>query len=103
MNKKQNIQKIKNFEGYFFTCEKCGKEIKHAFMINNKGCYGSECVINLVNNADKKIKKEMSKHKLVIKMINNKNVYSWNKYKKAHGFKTDDQLIDHFLKNEKLG
>jgi len=103
MNKKQNIKKIKNFEGYYFICEKCGKEIKHAFMINGKGCYGSECVINMVKNADKKIKNEIKKHNLIIKMMNNKEIYSWNKYKNAHGFINDNQLIDHFLKYNRLG
>lgn len=45
---KAQITKIKNFEGYWLSCEHCGREIKHGFAINGNGCYGSECVVNLV-------------------------------------------------------
>lgn len=48
---KTEIIKLKNFEGYYFTCCCCGKELKHPYAIksdNNFGTYGKECVHKIV-------------------------------------------------------
>jgi hypothetical protein len=64
---KTQIRKIKNFEGYWMNCEHCGKNIKHGFSINGKGCYGSECVVNLV--AEKSIRTASTQIKGIMKRI----------------------------------
>lgn len=96
------VTKVRNFEGYYFNCCRCGKEIKHAYTIdNNRGVYGSECVHTVANVSDKDIKDQDSRMKSVIKMMENRKRYSWDEYCDAHGY-NDEQMINHYLKTGRL-
>lgn len=98
------IQKIKNFAGYEFTCCNCGRTIKHAYTFEGKsGVYGSECVMNFLpyRVADKQIKEQKKRHEILQKMLNNKKVYNWDKICEARNF-TSEQLEDHYLKYGKI-
>jgi hypothetical protein len=35
MKNSTQINKVTNFEGYWFICAKCGRKIKHAYKVNN--------------------------------------------------------------------
>jgi len=75
--KEMKIYKKKNFEGYIFNCANCGREIKHAYHTEEGTLYGSECIYNLFPNISKKqIKNIDDTHKLLQKILNNKNYYS---------------------------
>ena len=45
MTNTNTITKVANFEGYYFHCSVCGREIMHAYRINGgKEIFGKECV-----------------------------------------------------------
>ncbi|HSH25618.1 MAG TPA: hypothetical protein VLA13_08795 [Massilibacterium sp.] len=103
------INKVKNFEGRYFTCAICGANIKHAYRVTdskNGYVYGSECVykaagINPVH-ADKKIKELKSREKSLKKILSNKGVYSWDSYKEMLGL-NEEQMINKYLETGQLG
>jgi len=42
------IRKLKNIEGYYYTCSHCGAEIMHAYQVDGlRGTFGSDCVKTL--------------------------------------------------------
>jgi hypothetical protein len=46
--KKHKIIKLKNFEGYIFNCNRCGRPIRNPFVIDDMaGIFGSECVYKI--------------------------------------------------------
>lgn len=53
---KTKVFELKNFEGYEFHCNCCGKEIIHPYAIYNTiGVFGKDCVKKIYgNNIDKK-------------------------------------------------
>ncbi len=84
------------------TCQNCGRDIKHGYDINSKGCYGSECVYKVANVdydvARKKIFAINTGEKIAKKMLANKERYSWDEMKKEYGFETDEELYYHIIK-----
>ena len=103
------INKLKNFEGRYFTCAICGANIKHAYrVVDSKDgyVYGSECVykaagINVLQ-ADKQIKELKSREKSLKKILANKKVYSWDSYKEMLGL-NEEQMIEKYLETGTLG
>ena len=95
------INKIKNFEGHWLTCQKCGRLIKHGYETDGIGCYGSECVYEIAGvnreKAKKQINKLLSNEKIAKKMMNNKERYSWEVRKEALGFTTDEELYNYIV------
>jgi|SaaInlStandDraft_3_1057020.scaffolds.fasta_scaffold00483_29 hypothetical protein len=90
-----SIIKVANFEGYWFNCSKCGREIKHAYAVKGMaGVYGSECVKGSTAEQD-------SRMRIIGKMLKNKVRYSWYEYCEAHGY-TEGQMIAHYLRNGSL-
>jgi hypothetical protein len=72
------VTKIKNFEGYWFRCDKCGREIMHGFKVNGSGCYGSECVhIVAGHRADKTMRQQISREKTVVSAIKTSAKGQW--------------------------
>jgi hypothetical protein len=65
-NNKPEIRKLKNFDGHFFCCGNCGRQIAHAYkIVGNDVILGSECVkkitgFNTVNQL--KIQDSRMKH-----------------------------------------
>jgi len=71
---RNKINKIKNFEGYFYNCCRCGREIKHAYFVDNStGVYGSECIYKIAgttfHKANKYIKELNFRERTLIKML----------------------------------
>jgi len=113
MNEKQTkmknpqIAKLRNPEGYYFTCLCCGASIKHAYSTSNaKGLYGSECVYKVAGlsyeGSQKQIRELKWRDKEIGNILKAKKSYNWEAYKDAHGY-SDEELINHFLTKGKLG
>ena len=80
MKNSNKINKVTNFEGYWFICAKCGRKIKHAYKVNNsKDVYGSECVYLVAgipfDGAEKQIKKQKSLVKMLKARFDNQETY----------------------------
>lgn len=77
MSQNLKIRKKRNFEGYYFTCQCCGREIKHAYYIEGqKGVYGSECINKIAGHITKKdIETAKSIYKVAEKFYNNPKQY----------------------------
>lgn len=74
----------KHFSG--FECQRCGRNLKHAFSIDGKGVYGSECVLEIAGMAAyKKAQKQISLQKIWDKIVENPKVYSLNAYVSEYG------------------
>ena len=96
------IQKLrdKNFQG--FVCDTCGRNLKHAFSVNGKGVFGSECIKDLAGiKSEKQIKKQMSLGKIWDKILKNPDVYSLEEYVKDYGGL--EIVEDRFFTNGYLG
>ena len=97
-----SVIKIKNLEGYYFRCAKCGREIKHAYkMMNENPIYGSECILTIAGIDKKQVKELLNREKMIKKILTYKSVYFFDEYCKAHNF-TENQLVDYFLETGKL-
>ena len=80
------IQKLKDkyFQG--FICDKCERQLKHAFSINGSGIFGSECVIEVAGlNSKKQVQEQMTLQKIWNKMIANPKIYSLDVYIAEYG------------------
>ena len=76
--------KDKHFQG--FICDKCGRNLKHAFSIDGNGTYGSECIMSVAGiNADKQVKKQMELSRIWNKIVSNPQIYSLEQYVEAYG------------------
>ena len=84
------ITKLSNFEGYWFTCKACGKQIKHAYS-DGDNIFGSECIKGNTAKLDKLAK-------TFAKMLNDRERYSLDFYRDSYGFATDVELYDYFMK-----
>ena len=81
------ISKVKNFEGYWFTCNKCGRRIKHAFTCEGKnGVFGSECIYEIAGiKSVSQVKRLMAREKSIAHMRKCPEVYDIAGY--ADGYK----------------
>lgn len=96
------INKIKNFEGRYFHCSNCGREIKHAFTIEGvQGQFGSECIYQIAGvTAKNQIKRLNDLSKRWHDISNHPKVYSLDSYIEVYG--SIDKVEEIFFKYGRL-
>ena len=100
---KQQIIKIRNMKGQYFTCSKCGHEIKHAYTLEGgKEIFGSECIKHVAGYSNQ-IKEQNKRMGNVEEMLNPSGLYgnSFFKGMESRGF-SESEMIYFYLKGGKL-
>ena len=92
------ITKVANFKGFYFTCSKCGREIKHAYTLNNgKDVYGKECLTTKIYG--KNIKKEIKKADGRMATLEHIKRFAESQYKEmCENFGGEKEMIRLYLK-----
>lgn len=90
------IRKIKNFEGYWFRCSRCGREIKHAFTVNGEGTYGSDCVYEVAGSTGAYHVDRIMKNVRAFKKFSPATHEQIKHYAKAYSCSVED-IVDGFI------
>jgi hypothetical protein len=100
---KTRIIKLKNFEGRYYTCSKCGHELKHAYRIDGgSDVYGAECIKHIAGWS-KQVKEQNNRMKNIEEMLVPNGLWG-NSFFKAMSDRnlTEDEMINFYLKEGNL-
>ena len=89
----KTITKIKNFEGYEYTCSNCGRTLKHAYTIGSDNSpLGKECVRKMAGFSNKALKNADDK---MYNLMRLRTMFTsqYNKLVAEFGDKTDDMIL----------